>query len=126
MVVAMTETRRTGVMGGMSLGGFSGTPVTPQKAEETAPKKAEAKPKRETKPKTEKLEPVNIKLPSGLKKWFRDRAEQVRANNLAPVPADERVYPQHLMQLAGEFLQSANINWDEAKNIEDIKKQLGL
>jgi hypothetical protein len=126
MVAAMTKTRRTGVMGGMSLGGFSGTPVTPQKAEETAPKKAEAKPKPRTTSKTEKLEPVNIKLPSGLKKWFRDRAEQVRANNLSPVPADERVYPQHLMQIAGELLMASNVDWDKAQSTEDIRQQLGL
>jgi hypothetical protein len=44
-------------------------------------------------------------------------AKMVRRNNSLPVPAKKRVYPQHLISLAVELLQSANVDWEEVKTI---------
>ena len=48
----------------------------------------------------------------------------MKSHNSLPVPAKERVYPQHLISLAVELLQSANVDWEEVKTIADLRERL--
>ena len=67
---------------------------------------------------------VNIKMSQSQQEWLAATAKMVRRNNFLPVPAKERVYPQHLISLAVELLQSANVDWDEVKTIADLRERL--
>jgi hypothetical protein len=62
----------------------------------------------------------------GQKNWLAETASQVRENNTEPVPPSERVYPQHLIGVAIDLLESADVDWDEIKNVEDLRKQLNV
>ena len=50
----------------------------------------------------------------------------MKSHNSLPVPAKERVYPQHLISLAVELLQSANVDWEEVKTRSDLRERLAL
>jgi hypothetical protein len=131
-------------MGGMSLGSFSkssapaGQPEAKLKVQPEAPKTAvkpavktaatkQATPKRTPKvAKSEVLVTVNIKITESQQEWLADTAKQVRRNNDDPVAANERVYPQHLIQAAIDVLKSADVDWAEVKNISDLRQALGL
>jgi hypothetical protein len=78
---------------------------------------------RENQP-TEIMVNVNIKMSQSQQEWLAAKAKTVRRNNSLPVPAKERVYPQHLISLAVELLQSANVDWEEVKTIEDLRERL--
>ena len=78
---------------------------------------------RENQP-TEIMVNVNIKMSQSQQEWLAATAKTVRRNNSLPVPAKERVYPQHLISLAVELLQSANVDWDEVKTIADLRERL--
>ena len=67
---------------------------------------------------------VNIKMSQSQQEWLAAKAKMVRRNNPLPVPAKERVYPQHLISLAVELLQSANVDWEEVKTIADLRERL--
>jgi hypothetical protein len=69
---------------------------------------------------------VNIKIRKNQKDWLADTASQVRENNLEPVPPAERVYPQHLIGVAIDLLEAAGVDWDEVKNVEELREQLNL
>jgi hypothetical protein len=69
---------------------------------------------------------INIKMSQSQQEWLAATAKTVRRNNSLPVPAKERVYPQHLISLAVELLQSANVDWEEVKTIEDLRERLAL
>ena len=73
---------------------------------------------------TEVMVNVNIKMSQSQQEWLAATAKTVRRNNSLPVPAKERVYPQHLISLAVELLQSANVDWEEVKTIADLRKRL--
>ena len=73
---------------------------------------------------TEIMVNVNIKMSQTQQEWLAATAKTVRRNNSLPVPAKERVYPQHLISLAVELLQSANVDWEEVKTIEDLRERL--
>ena len=73
---------------------------------------------------TEIMVNVNIKMSQSQQEWLAATAKTVRRNNPLPVPAKERVYPQHLISLAVELLQSANVDWDEVKTIADLRERL--
>lgn len=78
---------------------------------------------------TEKKDPlvtVNIKILKSQQDWLADTAFQVRQNNEAPVPASDRVYPQHLIQTAIDLLKSSDVDWGQVKNIEDLRQVLKL
>lgn len=108
--------------------------VTPEpkvkKSEVTADEQEETKAtvgKKKTRKKTaQKLVTVNIKIREDQKKWLADTASQVRDNNSSPVPPSERVYPQHLIGVAIDLLQAAGIDWDEVRNVEELREQLNL
>jgi hypothetical protein len=67
---------------------------------------------------------INIKMRQSQQEWLADTAKRVRRNNTEPVPAKDRVYPQHLIGLAVDLLKSADIDWDEVKTLADIEGQL--
>jgi hypothetical protein len=75
---------------------------------------------------TEIMVNVNIKMSQSQQEWLAAKAKTVRRNNSLPVPAKERVYPQHLISLAVELLQSANVDWEEVKTIADLRERLAL
>lgn len=74
----------------------------------------------------EKLVTVNIKITKSQKDWLAQTATEVRDNNTEPVPPAERVYPQHLIGVAIDLLNSAQVDWSEIKNVEDLREQLNL
>jgi hypothetical protein len=76
--------------------------------------------------KGEKTVTVNIKITKGQKDWLAETASFVRENNTEPVPPSERVYPQHLIGVAIELLRSADVDWSQIKNVEDLQQQLNL
>jgi hypothetical protein len=73
---------------------------------------------------TEIMVNVNIKMSQSQQEWLAATAKTVRRNNSLPVPAKERVYPQHLISLAVELLQSADVDWEEVKTIADLRARL--
>ena len=76
--------------------------------------------------KQEQLATVNIKISKPQKEWLNNTATRVRENNSDPVPPAERVYPQHLIGVAIDLLQATNVDWDEVRNVEELRKQLNL
>ena len=60
---------------------------------------------------------VNIKLPVSQKRWLSTTAQIIRQNNLQPLPPGERVYPQHLIEVAVELLQHSTVDLDSAYSI---------
>jgi len=130
----------------MSLGNFSGIKksktepvkqpepevteieVKQTKSEPVKSAKSEAKvvKKTKTKQKKEQLVTVNIKIRKTQKEWLTNTASTVRGNNTEPVPPAERVYPQHLIGVAIDLLQNIDVNWDEIKNVEELREQLGI
>lgn len=91
------------------------------------PEQQQPKPRKRTKaPKVERLVTVNIKILESQQEWLTDTAKKVRQNNDTPVPAPERVYPQHLIQTAIELLQSSDVDWSQVRNIGELKKHLNL
>jgi hypothetical protein len=144
-VVEMSENR----MKGMKLGNFSGIkktqaePTKPPELESEVKAEPEVKPT-ETKPvksakseaklvkktklkqKKEQLVTVNIKIRKDQKEWLTDTASTVRDNNTDPVAPSERVYPQHLVGVAIDFLEAAGVDWGEVRNVEELREQLKL
>ena len=128
-------------MGGMRLSDFGGQAASVQAEPEQsleaeiapAPPPVEEKleqlvkvSKRKASKKEERLVTVNIKIKESQQDWLADTAKQVRQNNDAPVPASDRVYPQHLIQTAIDFLQSAKVDWEQVKSIEELRQALDL
>jgi hypothetical protein len=85
--------------------------------QETARKKLET---------TVKVVTVNIKISRDMHNWLSDTAQSVRDNNNVPMPANERVFPQHLIGVAIELLKKTPIDWTQIKTVEDLKKHLKL
>lgn len=116
-------------MGGMSkLSQFSTTPAAPESEPEQPPAR---KPKTADKtkgkaPKQNKLITVNIKIGEHQQEWLASTARQVRSNNDDPVPPADRVYPQHLIQMAIDLLKAAEVDWEEIRNADDLRKALNL
>ena len=76
---------------------------------------------------------MSIKIRKDQKAWLTNTASTIRNNNSEPVPSSERVYPQHLIGVAIaklaediDFLEVAEIDWDEVRNVEELRKQLKL
>lgn len=74
----------------------------------------------------EDLTNINVKIPKQAKQWLTTQAQQIRDNNSSPVPPNERVYPQHLIQTAIELLCTSEVDWGKVKNLQDLRKQLNL
>lgn len=99
-------------------------PVKKSEVTEDKPEKTKAKVSKKKKIQN-KTVTVNIKIREDQKKWLADTASQVRNNNSEPVPPAERVYPQHLIGVAIDLLQSVDVDWGEIKNVE-LRKHLNL
>lgn len=69
---------------------------------------------------------MNIKIRKSQKEWLADTASTVKNNNTEPVPPSQRVYPQHLIGVAIDLLQNVDVSWDEIKNVEELRGQLGI
>ena len=69
---------------------------------------------------------MNINIRKDQKDWLADTASLVRDNNTEPVPPSQRVYPQHLIGVAIDLLQDADVDWSELKNVEELREQLNL
>jgi len=69
---------------------------------------------------------INIKIKKSQKDWLAETASQVRDNNTDPVLPALRVYPQHLIGVAIELLQSVDVDWSEVKTVDDLHKALNL
>lgn len=74
----------------------------------------------------EKLVSINIKITKAQKDWLGLVASQVRDNNTEPVPPSERVFPQHLIGVAINLLQAADVDWSQVRNVEELQEQLNL
>jgi len=113
-------------MGQSSLGAFSTTPKLPvadnTPVSEPPPKAIAPTPTIEQ----EKLVTVNIKIARSQQEWLTDTARLVRDNNDEPVPPNERTYPQHLIQLAIELLKSTELDWQQVRNVDEIKAHLNI
>ena len=92
-------------------------PASPSGARERSTRQTQAK---------EELVTVNIKIRKDQKAWLTDTASTVRNNNSEPVPPSERVYPQHLIGVAIDFLEAAGIDWDEVRNVEELREHLKI
>ena len=91
------------------------------------PSAGEAKPKkRPAKSKGDPLQPVNIKLPRSQREWLGKASQLVRDNNPTPVSGPDRVFPQHLITVAVELLQGADVEWSTVKSVQDLREQLGF
>jgi len=107
-------------MGGLGkLSQFSGI-----KRQEEDP--AAGEPKAPVSPPKEKLATINTKITRAQQQWLTDTARTVRENNSDPVPPSERVFPQHLIGVAVELLQKAEVDWSQVRNVEELRNQLNL
>lgn len=118
-------------MGGLGkLSDFSQTSNTPTPSPATAPAAEQPSTVKGLAsnveaPKTQdKLVTINIKIPRSQHEWLNDTARQVRDNNTQPVSAAERVYPQHLIQVAIDLLCAADVDWEQVKSVEHLKQHL--
>lgn len=120
----MTTKKR---MAGMKLGQFGGlSKPEPESEPPTRQEKPKAQPKATIEPVEEKLTTVNIKIRRDQQRWLQDTAQKVRDNNAVPTAPEDRVYPQHLIQVAVDLLQSSDVDWSDVRNAEDLRQVLGL
>jgi hypothetical protein len=128
-------------LGGMSLSDFGKTTAEkvdpleaakpeskeemPQRSPELQPAKKATKRSSRAK-KGQELVTINIKITRDQKDWLADMAQLVRDNNDTPVAPGDRVYPQHLIGVAIDLLQSSDLDWGEVRTLEDIKQHLSL
>jgi hypothetical protein len=122
----MSPTKRMGGMSKLSDFGRSQDVVAAIEVEELAPIKTVKKSSAAVKSETEKSVSVNIKVPSSQQKWLADTAQQVRGNNDLAVAASDRVFPQHLIQVAIDLLKAQGIDWTEVKNVADLRDSLNI
>jgi KilA-N domain len=67
--------------------------------------------------KTTQLTKINIKISSRQREWLAAIASTIRQNNTKPVPPSKRVYPQHLISVAIEYLQTSTIDLESVRSI---------
>jgi hypothetical protein len=68
---------------------------------------------------------INIDIGESRHNRLNELAAQIRANNSAPVPPSERMYPIHLIQIAIDFLlDGVDLDWDEVQKPEDLREAL--
>ncbi|MEH1826805.1 MAG: hypothetical protein V7L22_15805 [Nostoc sp.] len=51
-------------------------------------------------------------------------ARLVRDNNTETVQANERTDPQHLIQVAINLLKATGVDWQQVRNVQDLKTLL--
>lgn len=119
--------KKLGNLGKLSeFSGIKATVASVENADKTV-EPTTAKPKTKKPKKTEdKPVTINIKIAKSQKEWLSQKASQVRDNNSEPVPPSQRVYPQHLIGVAIDLLQAADLDWGEIKNEQGLREQLNL
>lgn len=118
----MSSTKR---MGGMSkLSDFGRLQDMAEEA--TLIETVKKSPVKAIKNESEKSVSVNIKVPASQQKWLADTAQQVRGNNDSAVAAVDRVFPQHLIQVAIDLLKAQGIDWTEVKNVAELRDSLNI
>lgn len=123
----MSPAKRMGGMSKLSDFGRSQDTVVAIEAEELAPIKTVNKSStKAVKSEPKKSVSVNIKVPSSQQKWLADTAQQVRGNNDLAVAAADRVFPQHLIQVAIDLLKAQGIDWTEVKNVAELRDSLNI
>ncbi|MEH1812760.1 MAG: hypothetical protein V7L09_09855 [Nostoc sp.] len=50
----------------------------------------------------------------------------MRDNNTETVQANERTDPQHLIQVAINLLKATGVDWQQVRNVQDLKTLLNL
>jgi len=104
--------------------------VKPEKPAEYGSEAEEARPTKSAKaeakaPRSDTPKKINIDIGLARHNRLQDVAAQVRANNTDPVPPAQRVYPQHLIQVAVDLLlDELEIDWSEIRNTEDLREQI--
>lgn len=77
------------------------------------------------KAKTDRPKKVNIDIGESRHNRLNGIAAQIRASNTDPVAPSDRMYPIHLIQIAIDFLlDGLEIDWNEIKKPEDLRKVL--
>ncbi len=123
----MSPAKRMGGMSKLSDFGRSQDAVAAIEVEELASIKTVKKTSAQAvKSEPEKSVSVNIKVPSSQQKWLADTAQQVRGNNDVAVAAADRVFPQHLIQVAIDLLKAQGIDWTEVKNVTELRDSLNI
>jgi len=74
----------------------------------------------------DRLVSINIKISRSQQDWLANTARNIRDNNTSPVPAIDRVYPQHLIQVAIDLLENTDLDWSQIRDVESLKKALNL
>jgi hypothetical protein len=74
----------------------------------------------------DKLVTVNIKITRQHHQWLNETARTIRDNNIEPVLPSDRVFPQHLIGVAIDLLQSSDVDWSQVKSVADLRKHLNL
>ncbi|MGL4499777.1 MAG: hypothetical protein ACRCU2_11995 [Planktothrix sp.] len=69
---------------------------------------------------------LNIKISRRQKDWLSETAQTIRDNNSETVAPADRVYPQHLIQVAIDLLQSSEVDWSKIRNVEELRGHLKL
>jgi hypothetical protein len=67
---------------------------------------------------------INIKVSRQQQEWLTTTAKTIRNSNQNPTCPHERIYPQHLIAIAVEQLQNANIRWHRVGNVNEIQQRL--
>ena len=67
---------------------------------------------------------INIKISRQQQQWLTATAKTIRSNNPQPTTPNERIYPQHLISIAIELLQNAEVKWHRVENVADIEQGL--
>jgi hypothetical protein len=73
-----------------------------------------------------KLATINIKITKVQRDWLAKIASQIRDNNEHPVLPQDRVFPQHLIGVAIDLLHSHDIDWEQIRNIDNLRKQFNV
>lgn len=67
---------------------------------------------------------INIKINQQQQEWLTATAKTIRNSNQHPTCPHERIYPQHLIAIAVEQLQNANVRWHRVGNVNEIQQRL--
>jgi hypothetical protein len=67
---------------------------------------------------------INIKVSRQQQEWLTTTAKTIRNSNQNPTCPHERIYPQHLIAIAVEQLQNANVRWHKVGNVDEIQQRL--
>ena len=122
----MSSTKRMGSMNKLSDFGRSQEVVTFTAEEPVLIETVKNLPVKVIRTTAEKSVSVNIKVPASQQKWLADTAQQVRGNNDSAVAAADRVFPQHLIQVAIDLLRDQGIDWTEVKNVAELRDSLNI